>query len=80
MLNEGTAFVSLSSPTGGEGRGEEVDCSQIQIPSPRPSPRLGGEREPKLRLSSYRRIKMKSCFSRLQLLKFRDDFFKLADD
>jgi hypothetical protein len=36
---------SLSSPEGGEGRGEEADCFQIQIPSPQPSPRLGGERE-----------------------------------
>ena len=35
---------SLSSG-GGEGRGEEADVSKIQSPSPRPSPRLGGERE-----------------------------------
>ena len=39
-------FVSLSSPEGGEGRGEEARLSAVQIPSPRPSPRLGGEREP----------------------------------
>ena len=36
---------SLSSPKGGEGRGEEADGSQIQNPSPQPSPRLGGARE-----------------------------------
>jgi hypothetical protein len=38
-------FDSLSSPKGGEGWGEEANGSQIQIPSPQPSPRLGGERE-----------------------------------
>jgi N-glycosylase/DNA lyase len=37
--------VSLSSPKGGEGRGEEADYFETQIPSPRPSPRLGGARE-----------------------------------
>src|ERR1017187_3399169 len=36
--------VSLSSPKGGEGRGEEADYFETQIPSPRPSPRLGGAR------------------------------------
>ena len=36
---------SLSSPKGGEGRGEEAQLSSDQIPSPQPSPRLGGERE-----------------------------------
>jgi hypothetical protein len=36
---------SLSSPKGGEGRGEEADNSKIKIPSPQPSPRLGGARE-----------------------------------
>jgi uncharacterized ferritin-like protein (DUF455 family) len=35
----------LSSPKGGEGRGEEANYFQIQTPSPQPSPRLGGERE-----------------------------------
>ena len=30
---------------GGQGGGEEADDSQIQNPSPQPSPRLGGERE-----------------------------------
>ncbi|HZF01871.1 MAG TPA: DNA glycosylase [Methylomirabilota bacterium] len=34
--------VTLSSPKGGEGRGEEAS---IQIPSPQPSSRLGGARE-----------------------------------
>jgi N-glycosylase/DNA lyase len=37
--------VSLSSPKGGEGRGEEADYFETQIPSPQPSPRLGGARE-----------------------------------
>lgn len=36
---------SLSSEKGGEGKGEEADFLKIQTPSPRPSPRLGGERE-----------------------------------
>ena len=38
-------FFSLASPEGGEGRGEEAKAFRDQIPSPRPSPRLGGERE-----------------------------------
>ena len=37
---------SLSSPKGGEGRGEETQLLIAKIPSPQPSPRLGGEREP----------------------------------
>jgi len=37
--------VSLASPKGGEGRGEEAQLFPDQIPSPQPSPRLGGERE-----------------------------------
>jgi N-glycosylase/DNA lyase len=37
--------ISLSSPKGGGGRGEEADYFETQIPSPQPSPRLGGERE-----------------------------------
>ena len=41
-----TSASSLASPTGGEGRGEEASLSQDQIPSPQPSSRLGGEREP----------------------------------
>ena len=36
------AFNSLSSPKGGEGRGEEASVDKTKIPSPR----LGGEREP----------------------------------
>jgi DNA ligase (NAD+) len=36
---------SLSSPEGGEGRGEEARLFPDQHPSPQPSPRLGGERE-----------------------------------
>jgi uncharacterized ferritin-like protein (DUF455 family) len=35
----------LSSPKGGEGRGEEANYFQIQTPSSQPSPRLGVERE-----------------------------------
>ncbi len=38
-------FFSLASPKGGEGRGEEAKAFRDQIPSPRPFPRLGGERE-----------------------------------
>jgi DNA ligase (NAD+) len=37
--------VSLASPKGGEGRGEEAKSFPYQIPSPQPSPRLSGERE-----------------------------------
>jgi len=37
---------SLSSPVGGEGGGEEARVVSVPIPSPQPSPRLGGEREP----------------------------------
>jgi putative protease len=43
----GCAAFSLSSPEGGEGRGEEARSFQTQIPSPQPSPRLSGERESK---------------------------------
>jgi putative nucleotidyltransferase with HDIG domain len=39
------AVASLSSRKGGEGRGEEAEILEIQNPSPRPSYRLGGERE-----------------------------------
>ena len=45
FANPGTAPDSLSSPEGGEGRGEEAQLSQDKIPSPQPSPRLSGERE-----------------------------------
>ncbi len=38
-------FSLLASPKGGEGRGEEAKVFRDQIPSPQPSPRLGGERE-----------------------------------
>ena len=38
-------LFSLSSLKGGEGRGEEAEIYQSQIPSPQPSPRLGGARE-----------------------------------
>jgi general secretion pathway protein G len=38
-------ILSLSSPKGGEGRGEEVSCFRAKVPSPQPSPRSGGERE-----------------------------------
>jgi len=37
--------VSLASPKGGDGQGEEAQLFPDQIPSPQPSPRLGGERE-----------------------------------
>jgi len=35
-------FFSLSSTKGGEGRGEEANYFQTQIPSPQPSPRWAG--------------------------------------
>ena len=46
--------LSLAS-AGGEGRGEEAEISQIQNPSPQPSPRLGGERETKILTSHNER-------------------------
>ena len=36
---------SLSSPKGGEGRGEEANDLRTNPPAPQPSPRLGGARE-----------------------------------
>jgi cardiolipin synthase len=42
----GAHISSLSSSKGGEGRGEEVNSPNNKIPSPQPSPRLGGAREP----------------------------------
>jgi hypothetical protein len=41
-VRTGPMVFSLSSRTEGEGWGNYL---QIKIPSPRPSPRLGGERE-----------------------------------
>ena len=41
-----TSASSLASPKGGEGQGDEASLSQDQIPSPQPSPRSGGKREP----------------------------------
>ena len=45
ISNQPGGSDSLSSPKGGEGRGEEAPLSPAQIPSPQPSPRSGGERE-----------------------------------
>ncbi|MGB7749373.1 MAG: DNA replication/repair protein RecF [Verrucomicrobiia bacterium] len=51
--------ISLASPKGGEGWGEEAEISQAQNPSPQPSPRSGGERETKILAShSGREIKI----------------------
>jgi N-glycosylase/DNA lyase len=41
-FGEPVAFPSLKARA---GLGEEADAYEVQIPSPRPSPRLGGERE-----------------------------------
>ena len=46
VWREQPGVFSLSSPEGGEGRGEEAQLCSVQIPSPQPSPRSGGEREP----------------------------------
>ena len=54
--------LSLASPKGGEGRGEEADISQIQNPSPQPSPRSGGERETKI-LTSHGEREVKIYWS-----------------
>jgi DNA replication and repair protein RecF len=51
--------ISLASPKGGEGRGEEAKISQAQNPSPRPSPRSGGEKEATILTShSEREVKI----------------------
>ena len=39
------SFHSLSSLSGGKGQGEEAVDSQVKVPSPQPSPHLGGERK-----------------------------------
>jgi DNA replication and repair protein RecF len=64
--------ISLASPKGGEGRGEEAEISQIQNPSPppspgygatsQPSPRAGGERETKI-LASHGEREVKIYWS-----------------
>jgi cardiolipin synthase len=41
----GAHISSLSSRKGGDGRSEEAVNSEVKIPSPQPSPRLGGARE-----------------------------------
>ncbi|HWC61614.1 MAG TPA: DEAD/DEAH box helicase, partial [Verrucomicrobiae bacterium] len=52
LTNQLSRSNSLSSLKGGEGRGEEALVSPVQIPSPQPSPRLGGEREPAMARAS----------------------------
>jgi DNA replication and repair protein RecF len=54
----GPVTVFSLSSAGGEGRGEEAGISQTQSPSPRPSPRLGGEREKILASHLQREIKI----------------------
>ena len=44
-LTSENAIVSLSTPEGGEGQGEEAQLVSSKIPSPQPSPRLGGTKE-----------------------------------
>jgi 16S rRNA (cytosine1402-N4)-methyltransferase len=39
------SFHSLSSLSGGKGQGEEAVDSQVKVPSPQPSPHLGGARK-----------------------------------
>ena len=46
--------VSLSSPKGGEGRGEEANYFKTQIPSPPPSPGYGATSQPSPRLGGAR--------------------------
>jgi DNA replication and repair protein RecF len=55
----GAAISSSLSSAGGEGRGEEANTGAVNVPSPRPSPRLGGERERDILTSHVdREIKM----------------------
>ena len=44
-VRTGAMAFSLFSHKGGKGWGEVADYVQINIPSPRPTHRLGGERE-----------------------------------
>jgi ATP-dependent helicase HepA len=57
---------SRSSPKGGAGRGEEAQLFSDQIPSPQPSPRLGGERESEAR-SNLRRLIAETQTARQEL-------------
>jgi ATP-dependent helicase HepA len=58
--------ISLASLKGGEGRGEEAKLPSTQIPSPQPSPRLGGERESEAR-SNLRRLIAETQTARQEL-------------
>ena len=51
-------IFSLSSTKGGEGRGEEAEISQFQIPSPQPSPRLGGASEKAPRTQDFQTTRL----------------------
>ena len=55
--------LSLVSPKGGEGRGEEAEISQIQNPSPPPSPGYGVTSQPSPRLSGERETKILTAHS-----------------
>jgi 16S rRNA (cytosine1402-N4)-methyltransferase len=52
------SFYSLSSPNGGESQDEEDVGSQIQIPSPLPSPGFGATSQPSPRLGGAREEKL----------------------
>jgi len=47
-------LFSLSSTKGGEGRGEETNCFENQIPAPPPSPGFGATSQPSPRLGGAR--------------------------
>jgi 16S rRNA (cytosine1402-N4)-methyltransferase len=55
------SFHSLASPKGGEGQGKEAVSSQVQNPSPQPSPCLGGEREEDLIAASEQILMGADC-------------------
>jgi len=52
------SFYSLSSPNGGASQDEEAVGSQIQIPSPPPSPGFGATSQPSPRLGGAREEKL----------------------
>jgi DNA replication and repair protein RecF len=71
---------SLSSPAGGEGRGEEAHLTKTQNPSPQPSTRSGGERETRILTSQCsREIKMFWSASERKLALDGQPVKRLAD-
>ncbi len=77
-------LFSLSSTKKGEGRGEEAGTFQSQIPSPQPSPRLGGAREKTHRTQDFQISRLvtvgMTLFSLLVIIIFWTQIAPLAGD